>query len=368
MSNETPMPSAHRFIAPRDIIELRLTRLWAEILQRDDIGVKDDFRALGGDHVRAQAVVAAVAARFDAPLTLAEFLDEPTIERLGCRLRALFPGLNEETVVSLQPHGTRPPFFFVPGGEGNVLNFHDLARRMAPDQPLVGLQTRGLYGARAPFARVEDAAADHIESMRSVQPRGPYYLGGHCSGAKVALEMALQLQRRGERVAALVVCDAWSPAVARERMKTETFLDNLVEFYDILAAGFWAWFRVDVGLTLESLQAMAPEQRAATLMDRARRHDVYTPDTTDDRLQRVHALYRASVGYMPRERFRGAITFLRARASNFCETPTEGWEDVATDPLRFREVDGNHVTLLTEPAVASTAREIRAAIAEADAA
>ncbi len=360
--------STHRFIAPRDIYELRLARVWAEHLRRDDIGMKDDFFALGGDHLLAQAVIAAVTAQFDAPLALEAFLEEPTIERLGCRLRARSPGLNEELVVPLQPHGARRPFFFIPGGEGNVLNFHDLARRMAPDQPLYGLQSRGLHGARAPLTRVEDMASEHIESMRSVQPRGPYHLGGHCTGASVALEMALQLQCSGERVGALVACDAWSPAVMRERMKTETFLDDLTEFYDILAAGFWAWFRVDIGLRLESLRAVAPEQLVATFMDRARRHGVYTPDTADDRAQRVYALYRANglSGYLPRERFRGAITFLRARDSNFCETPTEGWEDLASEPLRFHEVGGDHVTLLTEPNVAATAREIHAAIAAAD--
>ncbi|APR82700.1 Non-ribosomal peptide synthetase [Minicystis rosea] len=355
------------FVAPRDVCELRLTRIWETVLGRDDIGVKDDFFARGGDHAKAQAAVTAITAQLDMPLSLEAFVEAPTVEHLACRLRARSRRLNQEPVVALQPHGSKRPFFFLPGGEGNVLNFHDLARRMEPDQPLYGLQNPGLHGDRPLHRRMEDMAAEHIAAMRTVQPRGPYLLGGHCAGAMVALEMALQLQRRDEEVAVLAVCDAWSPAVTQERMKTETFLDDLVVFYTILAAGFRCWFGTDLGLNSETIRAIAPEQRAACLMRLAREHGVYPPDTPDDRLDRTLGMYRffSDCRYVPAERFRGPITYLRARDSDFCETPTEGWEDVTTTPLRFREVPGNHVTHLVAPNVESVAHEIQAAIAEA---
>ncbi|KFA88356.1 amino acid adenylation [Archangium violaceum Cb vi76] len=358
-----------RFIPPRDAYELRLSRIWADILHRDSLGIgmKDDFFELGGDRGTAEAVLAATVARFDAPLSMETFLEEPTIERIGCHLRARSRRLNEEIVVPLQPHGSKRPFFFLPGGEGSVFNHYALARWMAPDQPVYGLQTRGLHGARPPFDRVEDMAADHIESMRAVQPRGPYLLGGHCSGGVVALEMALQLQRRGERVAVLAVCDAWSPANARLRMPNETFLDDLVEFYSIIGAGFRYWFDVDIGLKSNDMRALDPRQRIAHFMDLARKHGVYAPDEPDERIERILALFRSASysGYEPAERFHGPITFLRALDSKFCETLTEGWEDLSLQPLRLRMVPGNHVSLLTDPHVKVVANEIRIAIAEA---
>ncbi|QSQ26736.1 non-ribosomal peptide synthetase [Pyxidicoccus parkwayensis] len=358
-----------RFIPPRDAYELRVSRLWADHLHRAaiDLGMKDDFFELGGDRARAEAVLAETSARFDTPLSIEAFLQEPTIERLGCLLRAKSRKLNEQPLVPLQPHGSKRPFFFLPGGEGTTLNSHALARWMGPEQPLYGLQTRGLYGTRPPFTRVEELAADHIESMRAVQPRGPYLLGGHCSGGTVALEMALQLQRSGERVAVLAVLDAWSPAILRQRMPNETFLDDLVEFYSIVAAGFRYWYDVDIGLKSDELRTLGPQQRIAHFMDLARKHGAYPPDEPDERIERILALYRAASysGYAPAERFQGPITFLRATDSKFCETLTEGWEDVSTQPLRLRMVEGNHVSLLTEPHVERVANELRAAIAEA---
>jgi thioesterase domain-containing protein len=354
-------------VVPRDFYELRLSQLWSGLLHRDDIGVKDDFFALGGDRARARAFIAVTSAQFDTPLSLDDFLQEPTIERTGCLLRARSRKLNEQPVIPLQPHGSKRPFFFLPGGEGTPYNSLALARWMGPDQPVYGLQTRGLHGERPPFDRIEDMAADHIRSMRAVQQRGPYLLGGHCSGGTVALEMALQLQREGERVAVLAVLDAWSPAMARLRMPNETFLDDLVEFYSIVGAGFRYWFEVDIGLKSDEMRALEPQQRVAHFMALARKHGAYAPDEPDARIERVLALYRSASysGYEPAELFRGPITFLRAEDSKFCETPTEGWEDLSTQPLRFRMVPGNHVSLLTEPHAKVVANEIRAAIAEA---
>ncbi|MHA7630511.1 thioesterase domain-containing protein [Corallococcus sp. M7] len=117
---------------PRDFYELRLSQLWSNVLHRDDVGMKEDFFALGGDPTRAEALVAEISARFDTPLSMEAFLQAPTIERVGCHLRARSTKLNEQPVVPLQPNGSKRPFFFVPSGEGNVFNFHALARRMAP--------------------------------------------------------------------------------------------------------------------------------------------------------------------------------------------------------------------------------------------
>ncbi|MGE6761661.1 thioesterase domain-containing protein [Corallococcus interemptor] len=361
--------SAQRFIPPRDAYELRVSRIWADLLQRNalGIGMQDDFFALGGDRAGAEAVVAEMSSWFDAPLSLEAFLEAPTIERISCLLRARSRTLNAQPLIPLQPHGSKRPFFYLPGGEGAPLNAYALARWMGPDQPLYGLQTRGLHGERAPFERIEDMAADHLETLRTVQPRGPYLLGGHCSGGMVALEMALQLQRDGEQVAVLAVCDAWSPANLNLRMPNETFLSDLVEFYSIVAAGFRYWFDVDVGLNSEEMRALEPRQRITHFMELARKHGAYPPDEPDARIEHILGLYRAASdsAYVPAERFRGPITFLRAIDSKFCETVTEGWEDLTTQPLRLRMVPGNHVSLLTEPHVREVAKELRAAIAEA---
>jgi thioesterase domain-containing protein len=353
-------------VAPRDFYELRLWQLWSDLLHRDDIGVKDDFFALGGDPAKAEAVLAAMAAQLDAPLSMKMFLEAPTIERLGCRLRARSRKLCEQPVVPLQPHGSKRPFFFVPSGEGNAYYFHALARRMAPDQPFHALQPRGLHGAHPPFDRVEDMAADHIESMRSVQPHGPYLLGGHCVGAMVALEMALQLQRRGERVALLAAIDALAPAPFFRDEVTDLLQDPF-EALIFLGRGFKSWFDQEIPLKRETLLAVEPERRSAFVMELARERGMFTPDEPDDRASRVVDLgaRMCRARYVPKDVYAGPVAFFRAYESVLCETATGGWEEVSTQPPRVRELPGDHVTVVLAPYVDRLAHELRAAIAEA---
>ena len=51
------------------------------------------------------------------------------------------------------------------------------------------------------LTQVQEIAAGYIEEIRTVQPKGPYYLGGHSFGGLVAFEMAQQLNQLGEDVA-----------------------------------------------------------------------------------------------------------------------------------------------------------------------
>ena len=95
--------------------------------------------------------------------------------------------------------GPRTPFFLVAGMFGNVLNLRHLAHLLGTDRPFYGLQARGLYGDEEPHRTFEEAAADYIAELRTVQPHGPYLLGGFSGGGITAYEMARQLEADGER-------------------------------------------------------------------------------------------------------------------------------------------------------------------------
>ena len=315
-----------RYRAPRDVYELRLTHLWTDLLRRADFGVQDDFFDLGGDPDRAEAVLAAVAAQFDAPVRRDSFFAAPTIERLACQLRARSSRLNEAPIVALQPGGAERPFFFVPSGEGNPFNFYALARELGPDRPVYGFQGRGLHGDAPAHDRVEDKAADHIEAMRAVQPHGPYLLGGHCVGAIVALEMALQLQRCGERVALLAAVDALAPApfFADDDLAP---VDDLVEFSIFMSKGFWYWFERNMGVERDALLAVPSERRAADFMSLAREHGIYTPDAADDLILASRTSFAASAATPTRRGRRSGVrscSFARGSRCSARRRPAAG--------------------------------------------
>ncbi|MGW3992726.1 amino acid adenylation domain-containing protein [Amycolatopsis sp. NPDC004772] len=91
------------YLAPRTATERALSRIWAEVLSVDQVGVDDDFFALGGDSLLCLRVTARLRADFGAALApralfdnptvgaLALMLEHPTLEALG---RAVDRGLN----------------------------------------------------------------------------------------------------------------------------------------------------------------------------------------------------------------------------------------------------------------------------------
>ena len=102
---------------------------------------------------------------------------------------------------------SKPPFFFAHGDYlFRGLYCQRIVRQLDADQPFYALSPHGTFGGDL-LSSYEEVAASYVELIRSVQPKGPYYLGGFCNGALAVYEVAQQLSRAGESVKALVLLD-----------------------------------------------------------------------------------------------------------------------------------------------------------------
>ena len=50
---------------------------------------------------------------------------------------------------------------------------------------------------------------EYIAAMRTVQPHGPYCLGGLCDGAHIGEQIVLRLEAQGEEVGLFAIFDTW---------------------------------------------------------------------------------------------------------------------------------------------------------------
>ena len=204
-----PAPDRNRseleasYVAPRDAIEVQLTKIWEKVLGHKSIDVQDNFFESGGHSLRAVQVVHQIREVFGKTIPVMALFQAPTVEQLAEVLREEEPLRDWASLVPLQPNGSKPPFFFLAGRS----HFGD---RLGPDQPVYRVVYQDL-DREQPFVRIEDMASHSIRSVRKIQPDGPYYLGGHSPGGIVAFEMAQQLQRQGEKVALLILCECWAP-------------------------------------------------------------------------------------------------------------------------------------------------------------
>lgn len=80
--------------------------------------------------------------------------------------------------------------------------------------------------ASAPLNSISDLASYHNKQVKEIQPKGPYMICGYSFGACVAFEMALQLEKAGEKVK-LVLLDGSHSYAAKytEQLRVNTISD-----------------------------------------------------------------------------------------------------------------------------------------------
>jgi oxalate---CoA ligase len=195
------------YLAPAGETEQRLLALWESIFHVDGIGVADDLSELAGDSLATSRLLAGIERDFGRTLPLADLVEYPTIRQLAARLDQLRLLAGERPLVAIRITGRRPPLFVVHAAPGDVFFARRLLAKLDPEQPLYGVQARGLESDETPHVLFEAMADDYLAAIRKVQPHGPYFLGGYCIGGLIAMVMSQRLLAEGENVALLFMID-----------------------------------------------------------------------------------------------------------------------------------------------------------------
>ena len=198
------------YVAPQGELEAQLAGIWRKALNVERIGANDNFFELGGHSLLAAQLFAQIERKLGMNLPLAILFQAPTIRQLSEKIKQNTWKSSWNSLVPIQPQGDKPALFLIHGAEGNVLLYNRLAQKLGKDQPLYGLQSRGLDGHEPMETEIESMAAKYLEEIKLARPKGPYYLGGYCLGGTIALEVAQQLRRAGDAVALLAMIETYN--------------------------------------------------------------------------------------------------------------------------------------------------------------
>ena len=78
--------TAGQYIAPRNETEEQLVAIWQEVLNREQIGIKDNFFDIGGHSLLATQVVSRIREQFNVELALSVLFEDPTVEGIALHL------------------------------------------------------------------------------------------------------------------------------------------------------------------------------------------------------------------------------------------------------------------------------------------
>jgi thioesterase domain-containing protein/acyl carrier protein len=206
--NQIKPKQQETYIAPRNELEVKLTKIWENVLGIEPIGVKDNFFTLGGYSLTTVRLFAQIEQEFGKKFPLTTLLQAPTLEQLATLLDPSQPQVVQESLILLQDGGAYPPLFLIHDGDGETLLYLNLAQCLQPKRPVYGIQPYNQQGYPMMHTRIPEMAVDYLEQIRSIQPEGPYLLGGLCAGGVIAFEIARQLQSQGQKVDLVALIDA----------------------------------------------------------------------------------------------------------------------------------------------------------------
>lgn len=200
-------PALPQPTGPQDSLEAQITAIWQNLLGLESIGINDNFFELGGHSLLAMRLFSQIEKTLHRKFPVALLFQLPTIKQMADYLREKEHQPALRALVTIRAQGDRPPFFFIHAIGGFVMRYRDLAQAMGKDQPVYALQSIGIDLKQTPHNRVEEMAAHYIKEMQSVQPHGPYFVGGLSFGGIVAYEIACQLQAQGQPVGMVAIFD-----------------------------------------------------------------------------------------------------------------------------------------------------------------
>ena len=346
------------YVAPRNNTELALKKIFEKCLKVSSIGITDDFFELGGNSVQAAIAFSQIRKVLGKSLPLSTLIIAPTIGQLAVYIDRQTEKPAFSSLVPIQPNGDKPPLFCIHGGLGNVLFYRHLSNRLGTDQPVYGLQAKGLTSNEEPFRSIEEMAAAYIREIRSVQSQGPYYVSGYCFGAIVAFEIAHQLVKAGQKIAFLGSFNGIGPAREHAlklsslfRMYRTDSLKHLVR-YPVLISKFL--------LRRYSLKAYY------AIVNRARgiSYNFYKKKgrMMPDSLRRqyvVDAIDAALKKYKP-EVYPGQLIIFRS--PKIFKNPHLRWTKLISGGIKTHDMPGNYKNrrfIMHEPYVQSLAEELK---------
>lgn len=363
----TPL-STDEYIPPRDELESNLVAIWEDVLGIRPIGIRTPFFKLGGYSLMIVRLFARINKALGISLPITTIFNAPTVEQLAdiVRGRAYYSSL-----VPVQPSGTRPPFFMI----HSYLLYQGIPAVLGPNYPFYGLRE---LDSDAENMSVEQRAAAYLDAIRSIQPKGPYFIGGWCAAGPLAVETARQIVASGEKVSFLVLFDSWRPGYAAELAKEQVGTAEMR-----LSA------RIDrkVRFHRNQLRPLSPTQKVRYVFGAIShkfssiRNRIYLKNWAIAEwfchkfgLQLPHFMHNVSLTtlnslkeYRGVEPYPGSLTLIRAKEAPYIPGAKEhcGWDAIVKGGVKVQWAPGDHESMFLNPHLQTVGDLLREGLAEA---
>ncbi|HEY1904169.1 MAG TPA: SDR family NAD(P)-dependent oxidoreductase [Terracidiphilus sp.] len=358
---------------PSKDVEDTLASWWQELLGVDQVGLEDDFFALGGHSLVGIRLFAKIKKTYDVDLQLVVLFEARTVRQLAAVIRdAQHPAAAEQRVWSaltpIQASGSRIPIFCVHAIGGDVVFYEPLSQALGPDQPFYAFRSPQLTTDNFRETSIEELASLYVKELRAFYPQGPYLLGGASYGGVIAFEMAQQLSAQGAEPALLFLFDTSAPG-SIQRVETP---DKIRAFSQRLRKQGVPYLARKIVLKGDYWwkQIVKRANDATILFYRLAGQDL----PVGLRYYQAEKAHWQTVERYRTQRYPGKIALLRAVERGYLgmellgtrEGPDLGWGKLAGGGLEIHPVSGEHGNMLDEPQVRTVAAELKTILPDSE--
>jgi amino acid adenylation domain-containing protein len=345
-----PDPNQSAFLPKHTTTETEamLLRIWQQLLGIETISIDDDFFELGGHSLIAVQVMTRIEVETGRRLPLSTLFDCATIRELAQLLDNDTPASTSKSLVPIRPQGSLSPIYVIHGIGLNLLNFQSLVAYMNPEQPIYGLQARGLDGTEEPLDSMEAIAAVYLSEVMAQNPTGPYALAGYSFGGYVAYEMARQLHAMGREVKLLGMFDTNAQELVTHRSAARRLLRKIArQFPKMIWIGESLLKRPMQTIHYQRDYVLRQVNNLLCTVGLAQP----TPETEADHLNQIIEKHEIAYKNYVLQPYNGTLDLFRASERLYFVDDFQylGWKDYALGGVRVHNVPGDHQTLMLPP-------------------
>lgn len=336
---------------------------WQIVLGTNGVGLDNDFFHLGGTSLLALQLHSRVEMIMGKGIPLVHLFRSPTINGMVKTIQEQDWPIHRETLVPIQPEGTKPPLYCIASPDVNPIGYTLLARHLGKHQPTFLVQSPDTSDQRMMPQEISARASAYLDAIKSDGQSGPYQLLGMCDGAYLAFEIARQLRSGRDQVSFVAIVNTW----AINTVSRLYYLQRYATAFGWYARRLnWLW-----QLSKDERRTALRESLGRKASRMSRRLSVKNANTSNSERNEepsdpwlAAGLARQSA---PTEKYPGRVTVFRIRKQQYWRTWDRdlGWGRHAEEvDVRFLPAK-EHLRILHEPEVNALAQEITACLSTA---
>ncbi|MBL4591821.1 MAG: amino acid adenylation domain-containing protein [Phycisphaerales bacterium] len=319
---------------PINEIARGIINVYEEILGCEHVHGESDFFLLGGTSLKAIRAFTLFRERYATTLPISVMFQSPTPNALAALMGNEHNDSQYDDLFIVMREGDKArPVYLLPGVGGHPLGFGAMLKHLDDERQYIGVQLPGVDGSGEMLEGMHELALYIVDRMElPAGARAPDMIG-YSFGGGLAVEVAVQLQRRGHPAGDIILLDSH----CMKGLGRKSVLGRIVEHIRSVMNG---GEEGGLGYLLKKIKG------AHRSTSNESRRESANPNI--DLVIRHH--FEVAIRYTPSGNYAGEVTLIRADQPEWLrfhhDDGVNGWSRwIQPERVKIQDIEGRHLDL-----------------------